>query len=496
MSELTAADWKLRSAAISLPQHALIGGRKVPAQSGASFECRFPGTGRVIAKVTACSSLDVDLAVRSARRAFETTSWASSPAARRKALLRLAELVAANHEELALLETLNVGKPIQSSLTGDVPAVAGCLNWYAEAIDKVYGEVATTESDFTALMIREPVGVVGAIVPWNYPLLMAAWKLGPALAAGNAVVLKPAEQSPFTALRLGELALEAGVPPGILNVVPGLGAEAGRAVGLHMDVDCIGFTGSTEVGRLFLQYAGTSNIKQVRLELGGKSPQVVLGDCTDLEAAARGICAGIFDNAGQICNAGSRLVVDEAVKEELLGRILQQARALVPADPLDPGSRLGAIVTEQQMDRVLSYVQRGQQEGASLLVGGSRVLTETGGYFVEPTVFDGVRNTMRIAREEIFGPVLSVITVSGVEQAVAVANDTFYGLAAGIWTDNVKTAFRVAKAVRAGVVWVNCFDVGRMSVAFGGVRQSGFGRDKSLHALDEYSYVKSVWLAH
>ena len=347
-----------------------------------------------------------------------------APADRRRILLRFSELILANREELALLETLNVGKPIANAYNGDTVSAAACIAWYAEAIDKVYGEVAATAHDMTTLVVREPLGIVAAVVPWNYPMSMAAWKLGPALATGNSVILKPAEQSPFTALKFGELAIEAGIPPGVLNVVPGLGHIAGKALGLHMDVDCVGFTGSTEVGKYFMQYSGQSNIKRIGLELGGKSPQVVLADCEDLDAAATGIAAGIFANTGQVCNAGSRLIVDEKIRDELLEKIAAQAKVFAPGDPLSTTTRMGSMVSEEQMDRVLGYIDAGRADGANALIGGNRVKTETGGFFIEPTIFEGVRNDMKIAQEEIFGPVLSAITVKGFDEAMAVANDT------------------------------------------------------------------------
>ncbi len=360
----------------------------------------------------------------------------------------------------------------------------------------MYGEVAATAHDMTTLVVREPLGIVAAVVPWNYPMSMAAWKLGPALATGNSVILKPAEQSPFTALKFGELAIEAGIPPGVLNVVPGLGHIAGKALGLHMDVDCVGFTGSTEVGKYFMQYSGQSNIKRIGLELGGKSPQVVLADCEDLDAAAAGIAAGIFANTGQVCNAGSRLIVDAKIRDVLLEKIAAQASVFAPGDPLSTTTRMGSMVSEEQMDRVLGYIDAGRADGARALIGGNRVRTETGGFYIEPTIFEGVRNDMKIAQEEIFGPVLSAITVNGFDEAMAVANDTIYGLAGAVWTGSMKNAHRAAKAMRAGVVWVNCFDRGSMAVPFGGFKQSGFGRDKSIHAMDKYTDLKAVWFAH
>ncbi|QOG06049.1 aldehyde dehydrogenase [Aureimonas sp. OT7] len=490
-------DWHARASAVALPNRPFIDGRYVDSLSGETFACVYPGDGRLLTDVASCNERDVDRAVQSARAAFESGVWSRmNPADRRRILLRFAELILQNREELALLETLNVGKPIANAYNGDVVSAANCIAWYAEAIDKVYGEVAATAHDMTTLVLREPLGVVAAVVPWNYPMSMAAWKLGPALATGNSVILKPAEQSPFTALKFGELAIEAGMPAGVLNVVPGLGHIAGKALGLHMDVDCIGFTGSTEVGKYFMQYSGSSNIKRIGLELGGKSPQIVLADCDDLDAAAAGIAAGIFANTGQVCNAGSRLIVDEAVRDSLLDRIAAQALNFAPGDPLDTSTRMGSMVSQEQMERVLGYIDAGQRDGAKALIGGGRVRNETGGFYVAPTIFDGVRNDMTIAREEIFGPVLSVISVRGLDEAMTVANDTVYGLAGAVWTGSLRNAHRAAKAMRAGVVWVNCFDRGSLAVPFGGFKQSGFGRDKSLHAMDKYTDLKAVWFAH
>jgi 4-guanidinobutyraldehyde dehydrogenase / NAD-dependent aldehyde dehydrogenase len=490
-------DWHSRAKVAKLPNRPFIDGAFVDSRSGETFACVYPGDGRTLIDMASCGADDVDAAVVSARRAFEAGTWSRmAPADRRRILLRFSELILENREELALLESLNVGKPIANAYNGDVVSAATCIAWYAEAIDKVYGEVVATAHDMTTTVVREPLGVVAAVVPWNYPMSMAAWKLGPALATGNSVILKPAEQSPFTALRFGELAIEAGMPKGVLNVVPGLGETAGQALGLHMDVDCIGFTGSTEVGKLFMQYSGQSNIKRIGLELGGKSPQVVLADCDDLDAAATGIAAGIFGNTGQVCNAGSRLIVDEKVRDELLEKIAEKAKGYTPGDPLDPATKMGSVVSQEQMDRVLGYIDAGRAEGAEAMIGGSRVRSDSGGFFVEPTIFNGVRNDMKIAREEIFGPVLSAITVKGFDEAMEVANDTIYGLAGAVWTGSVRNAHKAAKAMRAGVVWVNCFDKGSMAAPFGGFKQSGFGRDKSLHAMDKYTDLKAVWIQH
>ena len=474
---------------------AFIEGRYVDAASGETFRTSNPATGRPLAEIARCGEEDVDRAVASARQAFEDGRWRNvAPKDRKRVLIRFADLIDARLDELALLETLDVGKPIRDARALDIPKSANMIRWYAEAIDKMYDEVAPTAASTLAFVTREPLGVIGAVVPWNFPLYLAAYKLGPALATGNSVVLKPAEQSSLTALRVAELAVEAGLPEGVLNVVPGYGHEAGRALGLHRDVDCLTFTGSTEVAKHFLQYAGQSNMKKVQLEAGGKSPHIVMADAGDLDEIARQAAWGVFFNQGQVCSAGTRLLVQRSIKDALLERIVAVARSMRVGDPLDPQTDLGALVDERQMNRVLDYVEAGGREGARLALGGARVLQETGGYFLEPTIFDGVSNRMSIAREEIFGPVLSVITFDTPEEAVTIANDFIYGLGAAVWSKDIDVALKTARSLRAGQVWVNNYDGSDLTVPWGGFKQSGSGRDKSLHALHEYTGTKATWI--
>jgi gamma-glutamyl-gamma-aminobutyraldehyde dehydrogenase len=473
----------------------VIDGERRAALAGETFDKQSPIDGRSLGPVARGRAEDIDAAVKSARAAFNDQRWAgAAPAVRKKILQRFAEHILSARDELALLETLDMGKPIRYALAVDVPSTARCIAWYAEAVDKIYDEIAPTASNALALITREAMGVVGAIVPWNYPMIMAAWKLGPALAAGNSVVLKPSEKSPLTALRLAELAVQAGVPPGVFNVVPGYGPEAGEALAMHMDVDAIGFTGSTRVGRRMLDCSGRSNLKRVFNELGGKSAFLVFPDAGDLQRAAETVAGSMFFNQGESCNAPSRVLVHESIADDFVARVAAQVPQYAPADPLHPGTVMGSLVDEQQMRNVLSYIAAGTGEGARCVAGGRQVLADSGGYYVEPTLFDGVANGMKIAREEIFGPVLSVIRFKDEAEAVTLANNSAYGLQASVWSDNVHRAHRVARALRAGTVHVNQYDEDDITVPFGGYKQSGNGRDKSLHAFDKYTELKTTWL--
>ncbi|MBS9762844.1 aldehyde dehydrogenase [Pseudomonas mosselii] len=491
----TKSDWQQRAARQSFITTALIDGRPVAARDGVTFAAVNPATGRCLAQVAACADDEIDQAVRAARRAFEHGPWARmAPAERKRVLLRLAELMLAHREELALLDSLNMGKPVMDAYNIDVPGAAHVFAWYGEALDKLYDQVAPTAASAVAMISREALGVIGAVVPWNFPLDMAAWKVAPALAAGNSVVLKPAEQSPFSALRLAELALQAGLPEGVLNVVPGLGETAGRALGLHPDVDCLVFTGSTQVGKYFMQYSAQSNLKQVWLECGGKSPNLVFDDCRDLDLAAQKAAFGIFFNQGEVCSANSRLYVQRSIHDEFVERLLRQAREWLPGDPLDPASRAGAIVDAGQTARIEAAIAQGRAEGARLLCGGERLSVNGSQNFITPTIFTDVRQDMALAREEIFGPVLAVSAFDDEEQAIALANDSVYGLAASVWSDDLNRAHRVARRLKAGTVSVNTVDALDVTVPFGGGRQSGFGRDLSLHSFDKYTQLKTTWI--
>ncbi|WP_191832193.1 aldehyde dehydrogenase [Pseudomonas fluorescens] len=495
MTNPTLSTWQARAQALKIEGRAFIGGDYAHAIDRETFDCLSPIDGRLLAKVASCSAADADRAVEVARATFDSGVWSRmAPADRKQVMIRFGALLEAHADELALLETLDMGKPISDSLAVDVPGAAQALSWSGEAIDKIYDEVAATPHDQLGLVTREPVGVVAAIVPWNFPLMMACWKLGPALSTGNSVILKPSEKSPLTAIRIAQLAIDAGIPAGVLNVLPGYGHTVGKALALHMDVDTLVFTGSTKIAKQLLIYAGESNMKRVWLEAGGKSPNIVFADAADLQAAAESAAGAIAFNQGEVCTAGSRLLVERSIKDKFLPLVVEALKAWKPGNPLDPETNVGALVDSQQMNTVLSYIESGRNDGATLLVGGKRTLQETGGTYVEPTLFDGVSNAMKIAQEEIFGPVLSVITFDSVEEAINIANDTPYGLAAAVWTADISKAHLTAKALRAGSVWINQYDGGDMTAPFGGFKQSGNGRDKSLHAFDKYTELKATWI--
>ena len=483
------------SSPLAFDGRALIGGQRVAARDGQLFDCISPVDGSVLTQVARCGEADIDAAVAAARQAFEDRRWRGmAPAARKRVMIRFADLVLKHADELAMTETLDMGKPVQYAKAVDVNSAANCLRWYGEAVDKVYDEIAPTPSTALALITREPVGVVGVIVPWNYPMIMAAWKIAPALAAGNSVVLKPSEKSPLTALRFADLALEAGIPEGVFNVVTGFGPEAGSPLALHMDVDCIAFTGSTRVGKQIHVMAGQSNLKRAWTELGGKSPNIVFADCPNLDKAVEAAVGGIFFNQGESCNAPSRLFVEASIKERFLEKALKLVPNYTPANPTLPTTVMGALVDKVQMDTVLRYIESGKSEGAKVLAGGGQALAETGGCYVQPTIFDGVTPEMAICREEIFGPVLSVLSFTDTAEVVKQANASVYGLQAGVWTSDLNKAHGVARALRAGTVHVNQYDEDDITVPFGGYKQSGVGRDKSLHAFDKYMETKTTWV--
>ncbi len=489
----TRADWQAMAAGLAFESRAFIDDAFVDAASGDTFETRNPATGEILAQVASCDEPDAERAVARAREAFAGGEWSRlAPGKRKRVLLRLADLMESHKHELALIDTLDMGKPVSSSL-GDMAGAIACIRYQAECIDKLYGEVAPTGEDSLALVLREPLGVVAAIVPWNFPLMMTAWKIAPALAAGNSVILKPSEKSPLSALRLASLAREAGLPRGVFQVLPGFGHTVGKALALSMQVDCLAFTGSTQVGKQLMQYAGQSNLKRVYLECGGKSPNIVFADCKDLDKVASHAAAAIFHNQGEVCIAGSRLLVENAIREEFVERVLKAAENMQPGDPLDPESFMGAIVDETQHRRILDYIRQGVEEGARLRTGGQAI--DGPGLFIPPTVFDGVTPAMTIGREEIFGPVLAVFGFDTEEDAIAMANDTPYGLAAGLWSQDIDRIMRVTRRLQSGQVFVNNWAGGDQTMPFGGVKQSGNGRDKSHHSLEEYSDLKSVWMS-
>ncbi len=494
MSMAIERDWRALARDLQIDGRAFIGGARVAARDGAVFDDIAPADGRVLTQVSACSEADVREAVGAARRTFESGAWAGASARERKAvLLRWADLLREHADELALLETLDVGKPIGDTTTIDIPGAIYCLEWFAQATDKQLDELVQIDRDQMGYVTREPIGVVAAIVPWNFPLQMAMWKIAPALAAGNSVILKPSEKSPLTALRIADLATAAGLPDGVLNVLPGDGT-VGSALALDMQVNCVAFTGSTAVGKLVMECAARSNLKRVWLELGGKSPFIVFPDCPDLARAARTAASGIFYNAGQMCTSASRLLIHRDIYATFMEALVDESRRFVPGDPLDPATTMGAIVDEQHLHKVLGYIDIGRTE-AALRCGGRRVRESSGGLFIEPTIFERVSPTARIAQEEIFGPVLSVFSFEHFDQAIALANNSDYGLGAAVWTSNLRTAHEASRRLRAGMVWVNGHDEGGdMNMPFGGIGQSGNGRDNSMHALEKYTELKSTFM--
>ena len=487
MDLLTRDEYKALAAEMGFPNAAYIDGAYRPAVSGKTFATVNPATGETLTEVAACGAEDVDFAVTKAREAFDDGRWSRMhPADRKGILIRFAKLLTRNARELAVMESLDSGKPIYDCETVDIPETINCIKWHAEAIDKIYDQVSPASDDHIAMVVREPIGVVGLVLPWNFPLLMLAWKIGPALAAGCSVVVKPAEETSLTALRVAELATEAGLPRGVLNIVPGSGPEVGEPIGRHMDIDAVSFTGSTVTGKRFLSYSGESNAKEITLEMGGKNPAIVMDDAENLDRVAAHIVQGAFWNMGENCSASSRLIVHKDVKADLLTRIAHHAKQWNTGDPLDPETRLGALVSEAHFNKVCGYIEKAE----SFVIGG-----KTEGGFVEATIVEIPGNEHVLAREEIFGPVLSVITVDNFDQAIRIANDTDYGLCASLFTANAKRAIRGARMLRAGTVTVNSFGEGDATTPFGGFKQSGFGgRDNGIHAHDQYTQLKTIWL--
>ncbi len=473
------------------PGKLFINGKWVDSVSGKTFDTINPATEKVITSVAEGDSADIDLAVIAAREAFENGSWKKTDARDRgRILLEIASLIEKNKDEFALLDTLDNGKPITETTNADIPLAIDCFLYYAGWADKVHGDTIPVRGDFFNYTLRDPIGVVGQIIPWNFPMLMAAWKIAPALACGNTVVLKPAEQTPLTALRLGEICKEAGLPDGVLNIVTGYGPTAGAALAEHMDVDKIAFTGGSATGRIIMQ-AASKNLKQITLELGGKSPNIVFAD-SDIDSAVNGAMAGIFFNQGEVCCAGSRLFLEKSIHDEFVDKLSNKAESMRVGNPEDTDTQMGAQISKEQFDKILGHIDTGKQEGAKLVTGGDRCGEK--GYFIRPTIFDAVDNNMKIAREEIFGPVVSAITFDDVNEMVRQSNLSIYGLAAAVWTRDIKKAHRLARDLKAGTIWINTYNTFDAASPFGGFKQSGFGRELGVHALELYTQVKSVWI--
>jgi len=493
---MTQTDPVALAASLPLSTQAVIGGQITAAASGKTFTTLNPATGHELAEIADCGAEDVDRAVAAARTAVDSGPWgAMAPADRRRLLLRFANLIDANATELATIETLEGGKPIADTSGIDVPETVEAIRWHAEAADKLYDQMSPSGPGVISLIEREPLGVVGAVLPWNFPLMMAGWKLGPILATGNAVVLKPAEQTSMSTLRLAALALEAGLPDGVVNAVPGFGKAVGEPLGRHAQVDGVTFTGSTETGREFLRYSADSNLKQVTLECGGKNPLIVMADADNLDSIADHVATSIFWNAGQNCSSNSRLIVHRSLKDQLLELVLRKAGDWIVGDPLDPATKVGAIIEQAHMDKILSTISAAQEAGAELVLGGRQARADSGGWFVEPTIFDAVTPEMRLATEEVFGPVLAVTSFDQPDEAIDLANRTQYGLAASVFTSDVRTAHLASRRIQAGTVTVNCYGEGDITTPFGGYKLSGFGgRDNGLAAHEQYTQQKTTWI--
>ena len=486
---------KEKKSKLNFPSDLFINGNYHKSFSEKFFNNISPIDGKLINQISFAQQADIDRAVSVARKVFEKGSWSNMPPGqRKKILLKFAQLIERDRLELSLLDTIDMGKTINDTYNADLPTSIDNIEWYAEIIDKLFDDISPSSKEYMGLITKEPIGVVAAIVPWNYPLWMAIWKIAPALITGNSVILKPAEQSPMSAIKIGALLAEAGLPDGVFSVLPGDGPITGKQLCLHNDIDCVAFTGSGEVGKLVLQYSGQSNMKRVQLECGGKSPNIVFADCDDLDAAAEASAYAIFGNQGEVCSAGSRLIIQKEIEKDFINRVSIISKRMQPGDPFNPDSFAGAIVNNEQLEKINKYVNIGKEEGANIEVGGNITMKDTGGCYFEPTIFTNVNNKMRVAQEEIFGPVLTTLTFSTFEEAISIANDSQYGLAAGVWTKDINKAIKASREIRAGTVYINNYEEGMDStIPLGGYKQSGIGRDSGYQALDNYLQVKSTW---